>query len=46
MIGEWVAQNPGEAIGVASSAYVLIGWLLVKWLRPPDVPSRPGRRLQ
>lgn len=41
MIGEWVAQNPGEAIGVASSACVLIGWLLVKWLGDKFEPKRP-----
>lgn len=40
MIGEWVAQNPGEAIGVASSACVLIGWLLVKWLGDKFEPKR------
>lgn len=41
MIGEWAAQNPGEAIGVASSACVLIGWLLVKWLGDKFEPKRP-----
>lgn len=41
MIGEWVAQNPGEAIGVASSACVLIGWGLVKWLGDKFEPKRP-----
>lgn len=41
MIGEWVAQNPGEAIGVASSTCVLIGWLLVKWLGDKFEPKRP-----
>lgn len=41
MIGEWVAQNPGEAIGIASSACVLIGWGLVKWLGDKFEPKRP-----
>lgn len=41
MIGEWVAQNPGEAIGVASSACVLLGWGLVKWLGDKFEPKRP-----
>lgn len=41
MMGQWVAQNPGEAIGVASSACVLIGWLLVKWLGDKFEPKRP-----
>lgn len=40
MIGEWVAQNPGEAIGVASSACVLLGWGLVKWLGDKFEPKR------
>lgn len=41
MIVEWVAQNPGEAIGVASSACVLIGWGLLKWLGDKFEPKRP-----
>ena len=41
MIGEWVAQNPGEAIGVASSTCVLLGWGLVKWLGDKFEPKRP-----
>lgn len=41
MIGEWVAQNPGEAIGIGSTALGLAGWLLVKWLGDKFEPKRP-----
>lgn len=41
MIGEWVAQNPGEAIGVGSFAFGLLGWGLVKWLGDKFEPKRP-----
>lgn len=41
MIGEWVAQNPGEAIGVVSFAFGLLGWGLVKWLGDKFEPKRP-----
>lgn len=41
MIGEWVAQNPGEAIGIGSTALGLAGWGLVKWLGDKFEPKRP-----
>ena len=41
MVGEWIAQNPGETIGIASAVLSGAGWLLVRWLGDRFEPKRP-----
>ena len=41
MIGEWIADNVGEAIGVAVTAATGAGWLLVRWLGDKFEPKHP-----
>lgn len=41
MIGEWIAGNIGEAIGIGSVALGGAGWALAKWLGDKFEPKRP-----
>lgn len=41
MIGEWIARNPGETLGIGTAVVSGAGWLLVRWLGDKFEPKRP-----
>ena len=41
MIGEWVAQNVGTVLSIASAVYVGASWILVHWIGDRFEPKKP-----
>lgn len=41
MIGNWIAQNPGETLGIAATLASGAGWFLVRWLGDKFEPKHP-----
>ena len=40
MIGEWIAENAGTALSIASAVYIGASWILVHWLGDRFEPKK------